>query len=45
MTASTAVTIKTILDTPILNKDGAITEKSDEISTRISQLIYKDDKK
>lgn len=44
MTASTAVTIKAILDTPILNKDGAITEESDEISTRISQLIYKNDR-
>jgi len=42
MTASTAVSIKSILDTPILNKDGAITEESEEVSKRIAKLIYKD---
>ena len=39
--ASTAVSIKAILDTPILREDGILTEESKAITNRINELIYK----
>ena len=39
--ASTACSIKAVLDTPILDEDGKITAQSDEVSAKIGQLIYK----
>ncbi len=40
MAASTACTVKSILDIPILNQDGLLTEESDQIEGKIKQLIY-----
>ncbi len=34
--AATAVTIKSILDTPLLNEDGSLTESSEQVITRLS---------
>ncbi len=39
--ASTACTIKSILDTPILTESGELTEASEKITNEISALIYK----
>ncbi len=39
--ASTAASIKAILDTPILNNDGALTDESRLIEEKISKIIYK----
>ena len=39
--ASTACTIKSILDTPILTEEGELTEASKKISGEIEGLIYK----
>ena len=38
--ASTACSIKAVLDTPILSEDGSLTEESGEITQKIGQLIY-----
>ncbi|MBR0384957.1 MAG: hypothetical protein IJI05_00245, partial [Erysipelotrichaceae bacterium] len=40
MAASTVVTVKTILDTPILNEDGSLTVESGEVSDRIGNILY-----
>ncbi len=37
--ATTALTIKSVLDTPILTEDGALTEESAAIENKISSLI------
>ena len=39
--ASTACSIKAVLDTPILTEEGNITEESGETAEKIAQLIYK----
>ncbi len=39
--ASTACTIKSILDTPILTESGELTEASEKITNEISNAIYK----
>lgn len=39
--ASTACTIKSVLDTPILTEEGELTESSKKISMEISERIYK----
>ncbi len=39
--ASTACTIKSVLDTPILTAEGELTEASEKISGEIGALIYK----
>ena len=39
--ASTACTIKSILNTPILTQEGALTEASENLTNEISALIYK----
>ena len=39
-TVSTAGSIKAVIDTPILNEEGALTIESEEISTKIGNLIY-----
>lgn len=39
--ASTACTIKSVLDVPILNENGELTIESNEIQSNIKQLIYK----
>lgn len=39
--ASTACTIKSILDTPILTEEGELTEASEKVSKEISAVIYK----
>lgn len=39
--ASTACSIKAVLDTPILTEEGNITEESEETAKKIAQLIYK----
>ena len=39
--ASTACTIKSVLDTPILTEEGELTEASEKISMEISNRIYK----
>ena len=38
--ASTACSIKAVLDTPILKEDGSLTEKSGEVQKKIAELIY-----
>lgn len=40
MAASTACTIKSILDTPILTEDGELTESSEKLTGEIGKLIY-----
>jgi hypothetical protein len=39
--ASTACSIKAVLDTPILTEEGNLTEKSEEVQKKIGALIYK----
>ena len=39
--ASTACSIKAVLDTPILTAEGALTEESQLITEKISSIIYK----
>lgn len=39
--ASTACTIKSVLDTPILTMEGELTESSEKLTTEIGTLIYK----
>ena len=39
--ASTACTIKSVLDTSILTAEGELTESSEKISGEIGALIYK----
>ncbi|MDO4415725.1 MAG: hypothetical protein Q4C20_11675 [Erysipelotrichaceae bacterium] len=39
--ASTACSIKAVLDTPILTDEGNLTEQSEQITTKIAALIYK----
>jgi hypothetical protein len=39
--ASTACTIKAVLDTPILTVEGELTESSGKLSEEIGALIYK----
>ena len=39
--ASTACTIKAILDTPILTAEGELTEASQKMIGEINQVIYK----
>ncbi len=39
--ASTACSIKAVLDTPILNEDGSLTEQSAEITDKIDSLLFK----
>ena len=38
--AQTAVTIKSVLDTPILTEDGSLTEASEKVTAMISSRIY-----
>ncbi len=40
--ATTAGSIKAILDTPILNQDGMLTEESEKMIKEIGKLIYKE---
>ena len=37
--ASTAVSIKAILDTPILSTDGALTDESEAVSEKVIQRL------
>lgn len=39
--ASTACSIKAVLDTPILTDEGNLTEQSEEVANKMAQLIYK----
>ncbi len=39
--ASTAVTIKSVLDTPILTEEGELTAVSEKVSGEIEEVIYK----
>ena len=39
--ASTACTIKAVLDTPILTEEGELTEASEQITEKIGKVIYK----
>ena len=39
--ASTACSIKAVLDTPILTEEGELTEASKQITDKISTVIYK----
>ena len=39
--AQTAVTIKSVLDTPILTKEGELTEQSEKITALIGNKLYK----
>ena len=39
--ASTACSIKAILDTPILTEEGELTEASKQITEKIGEIIYK----
>lgn len=39
--ASTACTIKSVLDTPILTMEGELTEVSEKVSAEIVERIYK----
>ena len=38
--ASTACSIKAVLDTPILKENGALTDQSEEVVEKIGELIY-----
>ena len=38
--ASTACTIKSVLDTPILTEEGELTEVSEKVSKEIEDVIY-----
>ena len=40
--ASTAGSIKAIIDTPLLTDDGALTEESEMISNKVKVLLYKE---
>jgi hypothetical protein len=40
--ASTAVAIKTVLDTPVLSEDGKLTEESEMIAKEIQEDVFKD---
>ena len=39
--ASTACSIKAVLDTPILTEEGELTEASKQITDKIGAIIYK----
>ena len=39
--ASTACTIKAVLDTPILTTEGELTEASEKVTKEIGERIYK----
>ena len=39
--ASTACSIKAVLDTPILTEEGTLTEASEQITEKIGTVIYK----
>lgn len=39
--ATTAKSIKAVLDTPILTEDGSLTGESESVGNRISELLYK----
>lgn len=41
MAASTACSIKSILDTPLLSEDGSLTIESAEVTEKMRELIYK----
>lgn len=36
-TAATAVTIKSILDTPLLNEDGSLTDSSEQVIHKLTE--------
>ena len=41
MAASTACSIKSVLDTPILTQDGSLTIESESVMDKVKELIYK----
>lgn len=39
LAAATVKTIKTVLDTPILTEDGALTDESEKVAKEVSHII------